>query len=157
MPFLTPLSPEQQRVCGLQTPQPVAIADRVRFSELDVLKHVNNVAYLEWFERARVEYFRQRGLWQSDAAPDAPRTVVRSGEVHYIREVLPDEAYVATCGCKAFRNTSYSLHQEIWAAGTLRATFDCVMVMLEPDGNSRRPIPQNFRKSFVELDGATPP
>ncbi|KHA52331.1 hypothetical protein [Sulfitobacter geojensis] len=45
--YHTPLSPAQQVVAGIDPVQPLAMADRVRFSELDILNHVNNKVYLE--------------------------------------------------------------------------------------------------------------
>jgi acyl-CoA thioester hydrolase len=33
--------------------------DRVRFGDLDAMKHVNNVAFLTFFEDARIQYVRQ--------------------------------------------------------------------------------------------------
>ena len=54
--YNTPLSAAQQAVAGIDPVQPLAMADRVRFSELDVLNHVNNAVYMEWFERLRVRY-----------------------------------------------------------------------------------------------------
>ncbi len=156
IPYLTALSPDQQRDLGLAAPQPLAMADRVRYSELDVLNHVNNGSYMEWFERLRVRYGQVWGLSPDADASKGPRTVIRSGQIHYRQEMHADETYVATCGCTAFRNTSYTLHQEIWAAGTLRATFDCVMVLLNPDGPGRMPIPQAVRERFGAVDGAAP-
>jgi acyl-CoA thioester hydrolase len=154
MPYLTPLTPDQQRSAGLTLPQPLAIADRVRFSELDPLNHVNNVAYLEWFERMRIRYSLAWEVSPFRGRPDAPRIVIRSGEIRYHAEVLSDADYIATCGCVGFRTTSYELHQEIWSGGTLRATFDCVLVLLEQTGSGRMPIPQALRDRFVQIDGA---
>ncbi len=79
IPYLTPLSPDQQRAIGVTEPWPLALADRVRFAELDPLNHVNNVAYLIWFETARVTYFKRVGI--STYADNAvePRIVSRRG------------------------------------------------------------------------------
>jgi hypothetical protein len=52
--YHTPLSPDQQRAAGMPTPQPLAMADQVRFSDLDTNNHVNNTVYFEWFERLRI-------------------------------------------------------------------------------------------------------
>lgn len=151
--YHTPLSPEQQRAAGLPEPQPLAMADRVRFSELDILKHVNNAAYMGWFEKLRVRYSQERGI-STYGGGSNPRIVVRSGEIHYRQEMVMDEDYIATCRCAAFRNTSYTLNQQIWSGGTLRASFDCVLVLLEPDGSGRRPLPDDLRARFMDLDGA---
>lgn len=149
------LTPDEQRSFGLSAPQPLAMADKVRFAELDVLRHVNNKAYMTWFETLRVAYgdlFTLR-LYPADAP--LPRVVIRSGEVRYFEEMVMGEDYVTTAGVTAFRKTSYSIHQELWSGGRLRATFDCVIVTLYPDGSGRYPLPQAVRDHFERVDGAT--
>lgn len=153
IPFHTPLTPEQQRAVGLNEPQTLAIADRVRFAELDVLNHVNNKAYMTWFETLRVEYFRLFGEPYFPEGTPQPRIVIGQGTVHYIKEMLMGEDYVATCRVKAFRSTSCTMEQQLWA-GDLRATFSCVVVMLYPDGSGRYPIPDALRQRFITIDGA---
>lgn len=153
LPYHTPLDAAAQTRAGITTPQPLAMADQVRFSELDVLQHVNNAVYLEWFERLRIRYVQDWGLSQFNRATD-PRIVIRSGTIHYRREMRMDEEYIATCGCTAYRNTSFSLRQEVWSGGDLRATFDCVLVLLKPDGTGRFDIPPALRTRFGVVDKA---
>ena len=153
LPYHTPLDAAQQTTFGIETPQPLAMADQVRFSELDILKHVNNAVYMAWFERLRIRYTQDWGLSQYDS-PDDPRIVIRSGTIHYREEMRMDEVYVATCGCVAYRNTSFTIAQQLWAGGTLRATFDCVLVLLKPDGSGRFAIPPDLRARFEQVDGA---
>lgn len=153
--YHTPLTASQQAALGITPPQPLALADRVRFSELDVLNHVNNAVYMEWFERLRIRYIMDWGLSGFDRADD-PRIVLRSGEIHYRQEMRMDEDYVVTCGCTAWRNTSFSLLQQVWSGGTLRTSFDCVIVLLTPDGSGRLPIPEPVRERFAQVDVARP-
>tara|TARA_R110002049_G_scaffold23545_10_gene83679 strand:+ start:63505 stop:63984 length:480 start_codon:yes stop_codon:yes gene_type:complete len=155
MIYHTPLDVGAQQVLGISPPQPLAMGDRVRFSELDALRHVNNAVYMEWFERLRVRYVQDWGLSGYDAATD-PRIVIRSGQIHYRQEMLMDEDYVVTCGCLAYRNTSFTLRQQLWSGGGLRATFDCVIVLLTPDGAARSAIPAAVRARFDTIDGAKP-
>ena len=156
LPYHTPLDAAQQRAAGLSDPQPLAMADQVRFSELDVLNHVNNAVYMEWFERLRVRYSQDWGLSDYGAGADRPRIVIHSGTIRYRQEMRMDETYLVTCRCSAFRTSSYSLNQQLWSGGTLRASFDCVMVMLTRDGSGRQPIPDAVRRRFTEIDGARP-
>lgn len=140
---------------GLDRVQPLAMADRVRFAELDVLRHVNNKAYFTWFESLRIAYFDLFSSAHYPADETMPRTVLRSGEVRFLREMLMGEDYVTTAAVTAFRNTSWSLRQELWSAGQLRATFDCVMVGMYPDGSGRRyPLPESLKAHFRDNDGA---
>jgi acyl-CoA thioester hydrolase len=151
--YHTPLDDAEQRALGLDRPQALAMADTVRFAELDALNHVNNKAYMTWFETLRVAYFNRftRPLYPADAP--APRIVIRSGEVRYLREMVMGEDYVTTATVTAFRRTSCSMRQELWSGGTLRASFDCVIVMLMPDGETRYPLPAAVQTLF-EAQGA---
>ncbi|MEX0286732.1 MAG: acyl-CoA thioesterase [Paracoccaceae bacterium] len=150
--YHAPLTPEEQRAAGLEVPQTLAIADRVRFSELDMLNHVNNKAYFTWFETLRVEYGQR---FVHDYFESEPRAVLRGGEVRFVKEMVEGESYVATARVSAFRNSSYTIEQQIWS-GDLRATFSAVMVMLLPDGSGRMPLPPALREAFETRDGARP-
>ena len=153
LPYLTPLSPDQQRSLGLPEIWPLALADRVRFAELDPLNHVNNVAYLIWFEGSRVAYFKHVGLSTYEDGASEPRIVIRRGEMDWLQEMVADEDYVVCTRTIAYRNTSFTLLQEIWSGGTKRARFECVIVLLQPDGSGRMPIPDAIRARFHEVDG----
>jgi len=152
--FHTPLTAQEQLDFGLDSPQPLALADKVRFAELDPLNHVNNKAYMEWFETLRVTYFDQLCASYYDGM-EPPRLVIRNATIHYIREMVMGETYVATARVTGFRNTSFSIEQQLWS-GDLRATLTGVLVMLRPDGSERYPLPQALRDVFVSRDGATP-
>lgn len=151
--YHTPLDATQQRALGIDPVQPLAIADRVRFSELDVLHHVNNAVYMVWFEKVRIRFSQDWGISTYSADKD-PRIVVRSAAIHYRQEMRMDEDYVVTCRCKAFRSTSYTLEQQLWAGGTLRASFEAVLVLLTRDGEGRFAIPDALRARFESVDGA---
>lgn len=148
LPYHTPLTPEQQRAAGLPDTWPLALADRVRFGELDPLNHVNNVAYLSWLESARVAYFKHIGLSLYKDSTREPRLVVRRGEIDWLREMRADEDYVIGTRTTAYRNTSFTMMQEIWSGGHKCAEFLSVIVLLQPDGSGRMPLPDPIRAYF---------
>lgn len=152
LPYHRPLSAIEQRAAGLVVPAALAMADHVHHDDLDALLHVNNVRYFVWFERLRIRFMEEYGIG-TIGDPDSPRIVIRSGEIHYVEEMLRGEDYVVTCHCTAMRNTSMTLRQEIWSDMRLRATFDAIMVLLSQDGQSRVPIPKDVRARLIE-DGA---
>ena len=153
--YHTPLSPEEQRANGLPVPQPLALGDRVRFAELDPLQHVNNKAYVEWFETLRVSYFdRLCASYFPDDLP--PRLVIRNANIHYVREMIADEDYIVTARVTEFRSSSFVMEQQLWA-GDLRATLTAVMVLLLPDGSGKYLLPADLRAEFETRDGAKAP
>lgn len=157
IPYLTPLAAEAQRAFGITKPWPLALADRVRFGEIDPLNHVNNVAYLTWFETARVTYFKQIGLSRYENPDREPRIVIRRGEIDWLREMRAGEDYVVLSRTIAYRTTSFTMEQEIWAGGSKRAAFTCVIVLLYPDGSGRMPIQEDIRARFHTVDGVPEP
>jgi len=133
LPYHQLLSADAQRAAGLPHPAPLAVADLVHHDDLDSLNHVNNTRYFVWFERLRIRHMTHYGIGVLND-PGSPRIVIRSGEVRFHAELRGGETYITTCTCTALRTTSMTLSQEIWAGGTLRATFTCVMVLLSQDG-----------------------
>jgi acyl-CoA thioester hydrolase len=150
--YHTPLSPDEQRANGLPDPQPLALADRVRFSELDPLQHVNNKAYVEWFETLRVSYFDLLCASHFDNG-FPPRLVIRNANIHYVREMLADEDYIVTARVTEFRSSSFVMEQQLWS-GDLRATLTAVMVLMRPDGSGKYPLPAGLCTVFETRDGA---
>jgi len=152
MSHLVALTEAELRAAGLSRVWPLAIRDRVKFSELDALNHVNNAAYMLWYENIRVRYFQDCGL--SKYRPDDPRIVIRRGEIDYLQEMVQGEDYIVTVRAGSYRTTSFSLLSEVWAGGTLRSTFKGVIVLLKPDGSGKMALPEAFRARIVAVDGA---
>jgi len=151
--YHTPLNPDEQRRHGITEPQILAMADRVRFAELDTLNHVNNKSYMTWFESLRMEYL-ERFCLPLYSPDQPPRLVLRNADVHFIREMHIGEDYITTAQVTNFRNTSWSMEQQLWSGGTLRARMNAVVVTLTPDGAARLPLPEALRDAFVTRDGA---
>ena len=86
IPYLTPLPVDMLRRLGIPSDWNFGLADRVRFSELDALGHVNNAAYLSWFENVRLPYLAQARV--TDYGPSAPRLVIAELGVRYLKEIL---------------------------------------------------------------------
>ncbi len=150
--YHTPLNPEEQLAAGLDHTAPMAMGDMVRYGELDILQHVNNTAYLIWTEAVRTRHLKMMVMPHYDGMEE-PRTVIRNASIHYIKEMLRDEPYVVTAKVTEFRNTSYTMEQEIWS-GDKRAHFDCVVVMRTPDGSAGYPLPESLKRYFEEVEGA---
>ena len=152
IPYHRNLTDAEQRALDVQEPAPLAMAGKVHHDELDALMHVNNVVYFVWFERLRIRLMEHYGIG-TIGNPDDPRIVIRSGEVHYVEEMLRGEDYVVTTRVSAFRRTSMTVDQAIWSEGRIRATFRCVMVLLTQDGAARMPIPDDVKATLI-VDGA---
>lgn len=153
IPFLTPLNAAQLRSVNIPEPWTYGLADRVRFGEIDALEHVNNTAYLRWFEQFRTLYFRDYGI--SDYGPDSPTMVLRQVQVDYLAELKFNEDYIVVGRSTVMRNSSWIMEYAVFSAGTLRATSSAVLVLLAKDGSGKMPIPQDVRATLKKRDNAT--
>ena len=152
LPFLTPLTAAQLRAAGVPEGWHFGMADVVRFHELDALNHVNNVAYFRWFESLRIPYFTAYHL--STYSPGDPTLVVMTNSARYHAPMFLGERYVTVARTTSFRNSSFVKEYGVYAEGTLRATGECIVVCLEEDATTKRPLPEAAVKAFMTRDGA---
>ena len=152
--FHRPLTEKEQRAHGIDAPQILAMADRVRFAELDSQNHVNNKAYMTWFETLRVAYF-DRFCQPFFPVGQRPRILLHSLTLRFVKEMLQDEPYIATAQTVAFRTRSFTLDQQIWS-GDLRARMQVVVVLGRGDGAGRVALPDALKAAFRDRDGAQP-
>ncbi|MFW5654358.1 MAG: acyl-CoA thioesterase [Roseicyclus sp.] len=155
--YHTPLDADGLRALGIPEPWGFGLADRVRFAEIDALGHVNNTAYLRWFENFRLPYLEARGV--TDYGPDSPRLVLKRASCDYLAEMLNGMDYVVTGRTIALRRTSFTMSFAVWlpdpAGAVCTATGEAIVVLLNRDGGPGRfPIPEAGRRAFLEIDGA---
>ena len=151
-PFLTPLNAAALRTLGIPEPWTYGQADRVRFYEIDALGHVNNTAYLRWFETVRVGWFSDRGV--SDYTEADPSLVLRGVTCDYLAPMFLNDAYVVTARCRSFRRSSFVKDYAVWSGGALKATGTAVVVMTDAGGTRKVPLPDRVRARLAEADGA---
>lgn len=81
-----------------------------RFSDLDVMGHVNNVTYLVYLEEARVRLLTQLG----GAVDELPGLVVARQEIDYLRPLfLSAEPVVVECWVDRIGTTSFVLAYDV--------------------------------------------
>jgi acyl-CoA thioester hydrolase len=114
------------------------VTEHIRFADLDLLGHVNNVAFTVYAESCRAEFMRQTGFW----IPGAPRqNVIVRIELDYRRELLyPGEVKV---GLRVLRigNSSFTLAQGLFSGEHCVATAQAVIARM--DATTRKSTPLN--------------
>ncbi|WP_284266145.1 acyl-CoA thioesterase [Roseicyclus amphidinii] len=154
--YHTPLDAPALRALGIPAPWGFGLADRVRFGEIDALGHVNNTAYLRWFESFRLPYLQARGI--TDYGPESPRLVLKRASCDYLAEMFNGMDYVVTGRTRAFRTTSFTMEFAVWlpapSGARQTAAGEAIIVLLNRDGPGRHPIPAPGRRAFTEIDGA---
>jgi len=81
----------------------------MRWSDMDAYQHVNNVAFLGYFEMARISLFRERPP-QDDESGRRRGLIVASHEIAYKRQVV---------------YSSTPLQVDVWITDVRAATFLC--------------------------------
>lgn len=152
-PFLTLLDPDALAAFGVPDDWRFGMADRVRFSELDALNHVNHATYLSWFEMLRVHYVRDIGLASYDLK-SGPELVLKAIECAYHAPMHLGEDYVVTTRTASFRRTSFRMEYAVFAP-TLRVEGSALVVLLDRATGEKAPIPDAVRSAFVARDSAT--
>jgi acyl-CoA thioester hydrolase len=70
---------------------PFSYVDRVRFGDLDAMRHLNNVAFLAFFESARIAYITQLLPERDPTHPDATGLIFAECHINYRAPAFYDE------------------------------------------------------------------
>jgi acyl-CoA thioester hydrolase len=100
----------------------------MRWSDMDAYQHINNVAFLGYFEMARVNLFFEHPT--HDAKTGMRRgLVVHSHDIHYKRSVEYDaEPLDVDIWVSTVRAASFRCHYELFDHGRLAVTGSTVLV-----------------------------
>jgi acyl-CoA thioester hydrolase len=123
----------------------------VRFSDVDVYGHVNNVKYFEYYQEARIDFLRSM---RSDDEPHLA-TVVARIDVDYRRPILfRPEPYVVRTWVTRVGTSSYSLASDINDGDTALSRAQAVLVAFDMSSQRSRPLRDAERQV---LEGALEP
>lgn len=122
---------------------------QVRFTDLDVLGHVNNNVYLSYFEMARVHYFKEllgeNWNWRKHTV------VLAKNEVEYIRPVLLEHQPEVIMQTESIGNKSFSLRYELRVNGIVFARGSSVLVSFDGETNQSVQIHERMREALEKL------
>lgn len=118
---------------------------QVRFADLDVNRHVNNVAYFTFMEQARIDWLKRMDL-QTTAQGEGP--VVAQTSCNY-RKAIP---WVNAIDVRVYAGpagrSSFPTYYEIASAedaDTLYADGQAIMVWTDRSSGKSRPVPDRLR------------
>jgi acyl-CoA thioester hydrolase len=120
---------------------------RVRWSDVDVYGHVNNVKYVEYFQEARIAMVS--GAIGVPEAGDLRGFVVARMDVDYRRplEFRTDPVWVRTWLTRIGRS-SYELQAAVCDEGTVFATSRAIVVAFDPAAGRSRPFSNGERDAL---------
>jgi len=111
---------------------PVSMPVQSRFSDLDSLGHINNVAMAGIFETARIHFHHLFGRHPSDLGM---RWLVAAVDLKYVEEAHFPYDVIVYSGIGHIGNSSWTLFSAGFQQGHCVATCDTVMVMKGPKGS----------------------
>jgi acyl-CoA thioester hydrolase len=86
--------------------------ERVRFGDLDAMRHLNNVVFLRYFETARIAFLRELIPEHSPANPEAGRgfgLIFAECHIRYRSPVQFDEEVAIECSIGEVRRSAFQV------------------------------------------------
>jgi acyl-CoA thioester hydrolase len=114
---------------------------RMRWSDMDAYRHINNTAYLAYLEDARVAMFFHRHEGFSSG------TVIARHEINYLRPVVyHPEPLRLELWIDTIRAASFVVHYEVVDLGTVVARASTTCVTMNFDSNAPRRLTDEERE-----------
>ncbi|AEA44820.1 acyl-CoA thioesterase [Fluviicola taffensis] len=122
---------------------------QVRFSDCDMMQHVNNAVYLNYFEEARIHYFRQMlGVewdWKKTGV------ILRKNELEYLKPVFLHEPVEIFVYLKHIGEKSFTLSYEVKVLNEVKTTGSSVLVCYDSVNKISIPIPKRMKDALGKL------
>ncbi len=130
---------------------PLIMRFSVPFADVDMMQHVNNVAYIRWLETLRAEYFAQvmrtpingdRGMIQATI------------NFTYERQLSYRERIAVGCKIPRVGTKSFDFSYEVWNETHRERAAHGITTMVAFDFSSNRTIavPQTWRDAIAEYE-----
>jgi acyl-CoA thioester hydrolase len=122
---------------------------QVRFSDLDVLGHVNNTIYLSYFEMARVHYFKE--LLGEGWDWNKFGIVLAKNEVEYFKSVLLNHEPLITIFTEHIGSKSFTLGYELHVNSELFAKGKSIQVCFDASIQQSILVPDQMRMQLERI------
>jgi acyl-CoA thioester hydrolase len=125
--------------------------ERVRFGDLDAMRHLNNVVFLRYFETARIAYLREIQPTHDPANPERDDFGLIFAECHinYRSPVVFDEEVEVRCAAADVRRSSFRVAFEMWVGERLAAEGYGVLVGFDYVAQRAMPLPGLLRERLA--------
>jgi len=120
---------------------------RVRFSDVDIYGHVNNVKYFEYYQEARLAFLTSLGRDERNLM-----LVVARVNVDYKRPILFRPAsYVVESWVTRVGNSSFGMKSEIRDGGQVLSRAETVLVTWDIETQKSRPLTDQERTILTDV------
>ncbi len=120
----------------------------VPFADIDMMRHVNNVAYIRWAETMRAEYFAR--VMGTDIN-GRHGMIQASIQFEYERQLSYREPIAVGCSIPRVGTKSFDFEYEVWsvAAGHRAARGTTAMVAFDFEENRTIVVPADWRAAIA--------
>jgi acyl-CoA thioester hydrolase len=126
--------------------------ERVRFGDLDAMRHLNNVVFLRYFETARIAYLRQLMPEHDPSHPERDTTGVIFAEcnIRYRSPVLFDEVVDIECSVGDVRRSAFEIRFAMRVGERLAAEGSGWLVAYDYAAESSQTLPDVLRGALED-------
>jgi acyl-CoA thioester hydrolase len=131
--------------------------ERVRFGDLDAMRHLNNVVFLRYFETARIAYLREIVPSHDPANPegDAFGLIFAECHINYRSPVVFDESVDVKCSIGNVKRSSFRVEFDMRVGARLVAEGYGVLVGFDYASQQAAQLPDALRETLETEAGAT--
>lgn len=126
---------------------------QLRFSDVDVLGHVNNTVYFAFFDTGKAHYFttvrKELVDWQH------VDTVIANVNCAFIASIVFGEDVEVLTTCTSISDKSFKILQLIRErnTGQPKALCETIMVSIDPQTHEPRSLPDSWREMLCKFEG----
>lgn len=122
----------------------------VRFSETDMFGHMNNVTAFIYFEQARIDYLKAKGLFAEDGNWDA-FPVVADLQCDFLQQIYFDEKITIHVKTADVGNSSLDIHYMATKEnGDVCLTGRGALVYIDAKTHKATAIPEEMKRKLLE-------
>jgi acyl-CoA thioester hydrolase len=124
--------------------------ERVRFGDLDAMRHLNNVVFLRYFETARIAFIRDLFPKHDPAHPETAKTGLIFAECHinYRSPVHFDEEVAIQCSVGEVRRSAFQMRFEMKVEDRLAADGYGWLVAFDYDTQRSSRLADSLREAL---------
>jgi len=125
----------------------------VRYADLDTLRHVNNVAILEYVETARTGYHKTSGIWDGEIR-EGFGMVVASVHIDYVESIQYGDSVRVGVMTRALGTKSLRFWFQVESGEGERvfAKGEVIMVAYDLEKQRSRTVPAEWRRLLAKFE-----
>lgn len=123
---------------------------QLRYSDFDMLGHMNSAQYATLIELGRLQYFLHIKWDLSDVS-----NVVASFKIDYVNQIVPNDEVEVWVRVASLGNKSFKMEYIMSSPdeNTIYAKAETIQVCILKKDNTSTPIPETIRSSIKKFEG----